>query len=67
MIFLAAGTQDGRELAGYMLSKGYSVTASAVSSYGGMILKKYPEIVINDEHCLLMPVIRMRQMFLKMQ
>lgn len=49
MIFLAAGTQDGRELAGYLLSKGYSVTASAVSSYGGMLLKKYPGIVINDE------------------
>ena len=49
MIFLAAGTQDGRELAGYLLQKGYPVTASAVSYYGGRLLEKYPGIVINDE------------------
>lgn len=49
MIFLAAGTQDGRELAGYLLEKGYPVTASAVSTYGGQLLEKYPGIVINDE------------------
>ena len=34
MIFVAAGTQDGRELAGRLLSEGYPVIASVVSRYG---------------------------------
>lgn len=49
MIFVAAGTQDGRELSGYLLSKGYKITASVVSSYGHQLLEKYPNIVINDK------------------
>ena len=48
MIFVAAGTQDGRELAGFLLEKGQSVTASVVSRYGEELLSRYPGIVIND-------------------
>lgn len=50
MILVAAGTQDGRELAGYLLEQGYSVAASVVSSYGEQLLRQYGEnIVINDK------------------
>ena len=49
MIFVAAGTQDGRELAGVLLQAGYDVTASVVSSYGEKLLKQYPRLKINDK------------------
>ena len=49
MIFTAAGTQDGRELAGRLLSAGYPVTASVVSSYGEKLLERYPGLIINDK------------------
>ncbi len=49
MIFTAAGTQDGRELAGALLEAGYPVTASVVSSYGEKLLERYPGLVINDK------------------
>lgn len=49
MIFVAAGTQDGRELAGALLQAGYDVTASVVSSYGEKLLKQYPRLIINDK------------------
>ena len=49
MIFVAAGTQDGRELAGALLSAGYPVTASVVSSYGEKLLERYPGLIINDK------------------
>ncbi|MCR5029966.1 MAG: cobalt-precorrin-6A reductase [Selenomonadaceae bacterium] len=49
MIFTAAGTQDGRELAGALLSAGYPVTASVVSSYGEKLLERYPGLVVNDK------------------
>ncbi len=49
MIFVAAGTQDGRELAGTLLAAGYPVTASVVSSYGEKLLERYPGLVINDK------------------
>lgn len=49
MIFVAAGTQDGRELAGYLLEKGYDVVASVVSQYGQALLQTYPGIKINDK------------------
>ena len=49
MIFTAAGTQDGRELAGALLSAGYPVTASVVSSYGEKLLEHYPGLVVNDK------------------
>ncbi len=48
MIFVAAGTQDGRELAGFLLEKGQEVTASVVSRYGEELLSRYPGICIND-------------------
>ncbi|HCB92774.1 MAG TPA: precorrin-6A reductase [Selenomonas sp.] len=48
MIFVAAGTQDGRQLAGCLLEHGLSVTASVVSSYGEQLLKSYKGIKIND-------------------
>ena len=49
MIFVAAGTQDGRELAGFLLARGYAVTASVVSSYGEELLRRYKGIQINDK------------------
>ncbi len=48
MIFVAAGTQDGRELAGYLLEHGLTVTASVISRYGEQLLKEYKGININD-------------------
>ena len=33
-IFVVAGTQDGRELAGFLHENGYKVIASVVSKYG---------------------------------
>ncbi len=49
MIFVAAGTRDGRELAGLLLSNGYPVTASVVSRYGSELLSRYPGMKINDK------------------
>ena len=49
MIFVAAGTQDGRELAGYILENGYEVTASVVSEYGEELLARYRGIGINNK------------------
>lgn len=48
-ILVIAGTQDGRELAGYLLAQGYEVTASVVSQYGEELLKRYAGIKINDK------------------
>ena len=48
MIFVTAGTRDGRELAGYLLEHGYRVTASVVSRYGEQLLKRYRGIQVND-------------------
>ena len=47
MIFVAAGTKDGRELAGYLLNCGYQVTASVVSQYGESLLEQYKGLEIN--------------------
>ncbi len=58
MIFVTAGTQDGRELAGFLLGSGYEVTASVVSQYGGELLEEYQNrgLVVNkkplDENAL---------------
>jgi len=49
MIFVAAGTQDGRELVAALLAEGYAVTASVVSEYGQQLLEKYPGLVINNK------------------
>lgn len=38
MIFVLAGTQDGREIVRLLLEKGHDVAASVVSSYGGELL-----------------------------
>ena len=54
MIFVLAGTQDGRELAGYLLNRGERVLASVVSEYGERLLAQYAayvqqgELSIND-------------------
>lgn len=49
MIMVAAGTQDGRELVGLLLERGYAVAASVVSSYGHELLASYGEqLTIND-------------------
>ena len=51
MIFVAAGTQDGRELVDTLLDSGYEVAASVVSHYGEQLLggSKKPHLLINDE------------------
>lgn len=51
MIFVTAGTQDGRELAGFLLGNGYAVTASVVSRYGGELLEEYKSrgLIVNEE------------------
>lgn len=51
MIFVVAGTQDGREIAGMLLEKGYDVAASVVSRYGGELLSYAcgQECLINDK------------------
>ena len=40
MIFVAAGTRDGREIAMQLTAQGYDVIASAVSDYGGSLLRE---------------------------
>lgn len=51
MIFVAAGTQDGRELTGLLLDAGYKVTASVVSHYGEQLLEccGSERLTINDK------------------
>jgi len=48
MIFVAAGTQDGRLLVEKLLEKDYKVTASVVSVYGKMLLTQHKNLTIND-------------------
>ena len=50
MIFVAAGTQDGRELVGQLLQAGHRVIASVVSSYGEQLLLRYgtDQLQVND-------------------
>ncbi len=40
MIFVAAGTQDGREITARLLAANYQVLASVVSSYGKIFAGK---------------------------
>ena len=51
MIFVAAGTQDGRELTKLLLDAGHRVTASVVSHYGEQLLKRCgsERLTINDK------------------
>ena len=50
MIFVAAGTRDGRDLTQLLVKKGYEVTASVVSSYGEKLLEACGKrLVINDD------------------
>lgn len=50
MILVIAGTQDGRELVQKILSMGYKVAASVVSSYGEKLLANGNDnLVINDK------------------
>lgn len=60
MIFVAAGTKDGRELAGRILREGYEVMASVVSQYGESLLKQYQGIKV---HCQPMDENSMKQFF----
>ena len=48
MIFVAAGTKDGRELANFLQARGFAVTASAVTEYGSDLLRQNPAIAVND-------------------
>lgn len=51
MIFVLAGTQDGREIARLLLEQGHDVAASVVSSYGGELLAHAcgQKCLINDK------------------
>ncbi|WP_196593927.1 precorrin-6A reductase [Pectinatus sottacetonis] len=49
MIFLAAGTQDGRQIAELLLEKGYKTAASVVSDYGKILLEKNKNLVIIEQ------------------
>lgn len=51
MIFVAAGTQDGRELTQRLVSRGHGVAASVVSRYGEQLLAACGKerLIINDE------------------
>ena len=53
LIFVAAGTQDGREIVRRLCAAGYDVAASVVSSYGEQLLSEQREagggkLLIND-------------------
>lgn len=45
-IFVVAGTEDGRELAEFLLARGHEITASVVSEYGRKLLEQYDGIKI---------------------
>ncbi|MBR0284508.1 MAG: precorrin-6A reductase [Selenomonadaceae bacterium] len=51
MIFVAAGTRDGRELVKALLDAGHAVVASVVSRYGAELLEQYGDgrLVVNDK------------------
>ena len=49
MIFVAAGTQDGRELAAFLKEQGFDVTASAVTGYGESLLESHPGIEVQGK------------------
>ena len=51
MIFVAAGTRDGRELVKALLDAGHDVVASVVSRYGAELLEQYGDgrLVVNDK------------------
>ena len=51
MIFVAAGTQDGRELAAALTRRGHEVIASVVSRYGEQLLAACgsERLTVNDE------------------
>lgn len=51
MIFVLAGTQDGREIVKMLLENGYDVAASVVSRYGGELLAHAcgQKCLINDK------------------
>lgn len=48
-IFLIAGTEDGRELAEFLVARNFEVTASVVSDYGRRLLETCAGIKINDK------------------
>jgi len=48
MIFVAAGTQDGREIVARLLAANCRVLASVVSSYGKVLLEKHDNLLVND-------------------
>ncbi len=48
-IFLVAGTEDARELAGILVERGFDVTASVVSDYGRKLLEHCAGLKINDK------------------
>lgn len=48
MIFVAAGTQDGREITARLLAENYQVLASVVSSYGKILLESHDHLLVND-------------------
>ena len=49
MIFLLAGTKDGRELGEKILEKNYPLIMSVTSSYGKNLIKQNENLIINDK------------------
>lgn len=48
-VFLIAGTEDGRRLAEFLMSRDFDVTASVVSEYGRKLLETCAGVKINDK------------------
>ncbi len=46
MIFVLAGTREGRELAATLVSAGHQVMASAVTPYGAELLRQIPGVAV---------------------
>lgn len=49
MILVFSGTQDGRELVYKLLKKGYSVSVSTATEYGGSLYEKHPNLTVYSD------------------
>ncbi len=45
-IFVIAGTEDGRNLAGFLVKQNFDVTASVVGEYAEKLLAEFPEVKV---------------------
>ncbi|WP_182186716.1 precorrin-6A reductase [Pectinatus frisingensis] len=49
MIFVAAGTQDARQIIEQLLHEGHTVTASVVSDYGKILLRHHSHLTVIEQ------------------